>query len=261
MLQAFFENPELQKFFLIFARLSGLVIFAPPFMNTRLSIQFKGGLVFILAIAMFPVASTAKVVIPFHFIDLAFALGFEIFIGFIIGFAVQLLFVSFQLAGEFIDKHIGFAMASLVDPQTDITVSILGSLLMNLGLFVFLDAGGHLWILKTFAGSFSSIPLLETQFQMEGILYHMSNLFLSALKFAVSFSLPIIIMVTMIYVVQGFLQRTMPQFQIFVVGFIFTISVGIMSIRLILQHFIPTSYELIDHFQQQVWFIITHING
>jgi flagellar biosynthetic protein FliR len=261
MIKTYLLDPDVQKMFLVFARISGLVIFAPPFMNRKISVQIKGALILSITIAMAPSVGYVEVVIPSNFPELAMAMAFELSIGFIIGFAVQIMFVSFQLAGEFIDRHIGFAMASLVDPQTDITVSILGSLLMNLGLFLFLDVGGHLFIIESFAGSFHSIPLLQMDINQAGLLYHISALFFKALKFAAEFALPVIIFVTMIYVIQGFLQRTIPQLQIFVIGFIFTITAGLLSIRLLLQQFIPVSESLIEHFQERIWFIITHLNN
>ena len=258
-IQQFFENPELQKFFLIFARLSGIVVFAPPFLNTRLSLQLKGGLVFFLAIAIFPTVNMGKVTMPDNFIELAFFMFFELAIGFFIGFSVELLFMAFQLAGEFIDRDIGFAMASLVDPQTDITVSILGSLLMNLGLFLFLDLNGHLWLIESYAGSFLHLPLLDYNISTAGLLHHMSGLFLASFKFAIEFSIPIIILMILIYATQAFIQRTIPQLQIFVVGIIFTISVGLISVRILLLHFTTVSEDLIDHFQREIWFMITHL--
>lgn len=261
MIQQYFEDPNTQKLILIFARLTGLIAFVPPFMNNKISVQIKGGFIMILTIALSGIVKSADVAIPMNFPEMGLAVAFELLIGFIIGFSVQILFTSFQLAGEFVDRHIGFAMASLVDPQTDITVSILGSLLMNLGLFLFIDLGGHNWVLETFAGSFRTIPLLSMNVNEAGILYHMSELFVKALTFAAEFSIPVIIFVTLIYVIQGFMQRTIPQLQIFVVGFIFTITAGIFSIRLLMEQFIPASEGIIEYFQQRVWFIISHLDG
>jgi flagellar biosynthetic protein FliR len=258
-LQTFFEDPELQRFFLVFIRLSGLVIFAPPFMNRRLSAQFKGGLVFFLTVAIFPTVQHGAGVVPYHFPQLSLAILGELCIGLIIGFSVRLLLLVFELVGEFIDKHIGFAMASLVDPQTDITVSILGSLMMNLALFIFLELGGHLWIIQTFAGSFITLPLLEFNVDQHGLLYHMSAMFFRAVQSAVSISLPVTTVVTLVYMAQGFLQRTIPQFQIFVLGFIFTISVGLTSVQLVLTNFYPITTEIIESFQQEIVFLIANL--
>ena len=259
-LQAFFEDPELQRFFLVFIRLTGLMVFAPPFMNQRLSMQFKGGLVFFLTMAIFPTVKDAGTVIPYNFIEVCLASVGELVIGFTIGFSVRILLSIFELAGELIDKQIGFAMASLVDPQTDITVSILGSLLMNLALFIFMEVGGHLWLIKTFAGSFLSLPLLEFKFNQQGLLYHMSDMFAKSFDCALSLSYPILTVITLIYIAQGFLQRTIPQFQIFVIGFIFTITVGLTSMQLLLANFQSVAESYIEQYQQKVWFLISHLN-
>ena len=259
-LQAFFEDPELQKFFLVFIRLTGLMIFAPPFMNQRLSLQLKGGLVFFLTMAIFPTVSQASTVIPYNFIEVCIASIGEFVIGFTIGFSVNILMSIFEMAGELIDKQIGFAMASLVDPQTDVTVSILSALLMNLALFIFIDVGGHLWLIKTFAGSFLSLPLLEFKFNQQGLIFHMSEMFAKSFDCALSLSYPILTVITLIYVAQGFLQRTIPQFQIFVIGFIFTITAGITSMQLLMANFESITEALIEQYQQKVMFIVSHLN-
>lgn len=258
-LRSFFEDPELQKFFLVFIRVSGLVVFAPPFMNQRLSFQLKGGLVFFLAMVIFPTVPDLPVVIPYNFPEMSLAVAGELLIGFIIGFSIRMLFTTFELAGEFIDKHIGFAMASLVDPQTDVTVSIMGSLFMNLALFIFISVGGHLWIVKTFAGSFLTLPLLEGSFNVEGINRHMGELFFKSFAAAAEMVIPVIAVVTLVYMAQGFVTRTIPQLQIFVVGFIFTITVGLTSVQLILTNFGPVSEHLMEYFQERVWFMIAHL--
>jgi flagellar biosynthetic protein FliR len=259
-LQQLFENPELQKFFLVFVRLSGLVVFAPPFMNQRLSVQLKGGLVFFLAIAVMPVVPALPNLVPYNTIDLAFAMLNEVLIGFIIGFSVRLLFTIFELAGEFVDKQVGFAMASLVDPQTDVTVSILGSMFMNLALFIFIKVGGHHWVIEAFAGSFRTLPLLQGDFNIDGIHFHMGELFLKIFSSALGIVFPIIAVVTLVYVAQGFLVRTIPQLQIFVIGFIFTITIGLTSIQIMLQNFYPVTIDLFNFFRDRVFFMVTHLD-
>lgn len=259
MIQAFFEDPELQKFFLIFTRLTGLLVFAPPFFNRRLALQLKGGFAFFLAIVMFPTVKQAGVIIPATFPDLALALGVEMLIGFMIGFGIQIMFSAFQLAGELIDRQIGFAMASLVDPQTDITVSILGFLMQNLSLFIFLDFGGHLWMIKTFAGSFASLPLLGIEFDTQGMMYHISQMMALSFKFAVEFSMPVVIIILLVHIAQGFIQRTIPQLQVFTVGFILVIVVGLYSVRAIMQQLIEVSENLIEKYEQDIWFMISNL--
>lgn len=260
-LQPLFEHPELQKMMLVFARISGLLIFAPPFYNRRLSFQLKGGFAVFLTVAMYPAVRGSYVVLPSTFPDLGLALLYEMLIGFIIGFGVQILMTAFQLAGELIDREMGFAMANLVDPQTDLSVSILGSVLMNLGLFIFLDLDGHLWLIKTFAGSFNTMPLLDMKIHVRGLVWNMSEMFFLSIKFAVEISLPVVIIIQLIYLAQGFIQRTIPQLQIFVVGFIFTITVGLISVRLMLEQMATSYQDLIELFKQDIWFLVEHLRA
>ncbi len=258
-MEAFFTDPQLQRFFLIFARLSGLVAFVPPFFNRRISLQLKGGMVFFLAVAMFPAVDDAAVILEPTFPDLGIAMCFEMLIGVIIGFVIDLMFMAYQLAGTLMGRQMGFAMASLVDPQNDINVSIIGSILQNFALFFFLFIGGHLWVINTFAGSFKSIPLLETSYAIDGLMYQLSGLFFKSVKFAVEVALPISLIMILIQMSLGYISRTVPQLQVFVVGFIFTISVGIISLQITLHHLTNISYNFFDIFFQDLWFIISHL--
>jgi len=261
MLKLFFENPDLQSFFLVFIRISGLVVFVPPFLSDKLTLQLKGGLVFFLAIAIFPTVRHGDIIIPYNFPELGLAVAFELLIGMTIGLSVQILFLAFQLSGSLIDINIGFAMASLVDPTTDIDVTIIGSLFMNLALYMFLCFGGHMWVIKTFAGSFSSMPLLEMNIHIQGLVYHIAKMFNHAFCFALSIALPVIIVVLLVHTVNGFLSKTIPQLQIFTVGFIITITLGLISLHIIFLQFVPMAENIIDSFEQEIWFLITNLKN
>ena len=89
----------------------------------------------------------------------------------------------------------------------------------------------------------------------------MTELVYTAFQTAMQFALPVIIIVTLVYVIQGYLQRTIPAFQIFIIGFIFTITVGLSSVQMILRNYLTVSEDLISFFQQRVWFMISHLNG
>ena len=63
----------------------------------------------------------------------------QLFIGFLIGFSLTLLFAAFQLAGDFFLCRWVLASASF-DPMSQISLPLMGTLKNLLALYVFLSA-------------------------------------------------------------------------------------------------------------------------
>src|SRR5690554_1747959 len=76
-----------------------------------------------------------------------------------LGFVVNLIFLSFQLAGQMVDFQIGFSMVSYYDSLSTTRVSIFGNIYQWLGLILFFLINSHHIMLYSFAQSFDLIPL------------------------------------------------------------------------------------------------------
>ena len=73
------------------------------------------------------------------------------------------------------------------------------------------------------------------------------------------FSLPVALMLGM-QIALGFMQRTIPQLQIFIGSLIFTSVIYFFATRVPL-HFGASSEVHIERFTQQSWFIISHLRN
>jgi len=112
----------------------------------------------------------------------------------------------------------GFSMASAIDPQTGISMPIISQFLSLMGLMVLLALDLHHWLLLFIDASLSNIPLggfLMSEDLFNYIIKATSNMF--AVGFMIAF--PIIALSWLADIIFGMLMKTMPQFNLLVIGF------------------------------------------
>lgn len=204
------------KFVLLFARMSGLVAFFPFFGHMQIPVVVKTAIVFFLTLFLYPYASLAP--ISPLILEVLFAFLMELLLGFIAGAMVYLVFAALGLAGQQISFVMGFSMASVIDPQTGINTPIIGQLLMTLALVVFLAFDGHHLILLFYHYSLSELPL-GAFYPEPNIWTYVSKAVLSMFLLGFIFSFPIKALSLLSDIIFGMLMKTMPQFNLLVVGF------------------------------------------
>lgn len=225
-------------FFLLFARMSALMVFFPFYMQSQIPANIKVALALFLTIFLFPVAHVSSELHSNAFIVLG--LLSEVLFGLITGLILQLVFAILLMAGEQIAFVMGFTMANVMDPTTGTNMPVIASFLNLLAILTFLALNGHHMVLIFMAKSLNYIPL-------GGFIPH-ENVFkylnLGALNiFVLGFSMafPILGISLLSDVIFGMLMKTMPQFNLLVVGYPIKIMLGFSVLVAILltmmQHF------------------------
>ena len=122
---------QLQMFFLVFVRLSAIMMNIPVLGGKNIPFLLKAGTAMAISIILYPVLVSQE--IPFYYEPIPFAIGIcsEIFLGIMIGLSVSLIFAGIQLAGQLVGYQMGFAIANVMDPQTGSQASIV-SILLNI---------------------------------------------------------------------------------------------------------------------------------
>jgi flagellar biosynthetic protein FliR len=146
-------------------------------------------------------------------------------LGLAVGIVLQLAYNIITFAGGMISFMMGFSMASAIDPQTGVSMPIVSQFLSLMGLMVLLELNLHHWMLLFIDRSLSAVPL--GGFIMSENLFHYiimasSNMFL--VGFTIAF--PIIALSWLTDVIFGMLMKTMPQFNLLVIGFPIKIMVS-----------------------------------
>jgi len=233
MTEVFLE--ALPIFLLIFCRVTAFFVVTPIFNHTNVPAIFKIGLGFFISLLIVSVHGPSQAMI----IDIQYFLLVirEVLIGIMMGFIVYLFFVTVQTAGGLIDLQIGFSMANIVDPVSGVSVPLLGNFKYMLILVMFLMMNGHHYLLTGLMDSYLYIPIENQWFARMGdgsLAQFMTNAVISSIVTGVQVALPLMVAMFITDVGLGFLAKTAPQFNVFVIGFPVKIMLGLFLIFLLM---------------------------
>jgi flagellar biosynthesis protein FliR len=238
-----FGATKLQLFVLLSMRIGGLLMTAPFFSHRSIPRQIMVAMTLGLALVLLPLMSGVGLPQPGSFIELAVLCLKELLVGVLMGLVFSVIFLGMTLAGSIVGFQIGFSMVSIVDPHTPEPVSVLGEFWFLLGTLIFLIINGHHMVISGLVDSFRVIPLgLSTPSGAVGEWFIKYSAFVFVL--AVKFAAPVIVTVFLTDVVLGVMARTMPQMNVFIVGFPLKIFAGLFMIAVSLPMFV----FLLSHF-------------
>lgn len=218
--------PDPVPFLLVLARLGGLVLAAPVFGHALVPVRVRAALAGILAVVLTPAVTPAHP-LPATLGGLAGAAAVETALGALIGFVAQLVFAGVALGGQLAGIHMGFGLANLVDPSTHAQVTIIAEWEQFIALIVFLVLDVHHLLLQAVLASFRLAPPggvvlagagLQTVFDVAGDVFGVG----------VRIAAPVLIVLLMTNAALGVLARTIPQLNVFVVGFSVNVGVGLI---------------------------------
>jgi len=232
-----FSVEQIQLFLLIMVRTGAILMAAPIFGSKNIPMQLKIGLMLLITMILFPLFPSIHIPFPTHVLSFGLAIGSEVMIGVIIGFSIRLLFTAIQLAGQLVGFQMGFAIVNVMDPQTSAQVSIIAQFKNIVAILVFLSVNAHHWFIRAIVSSFQLVPPMEFNFSpplMETILGLVNRMFIVAIKIGA----PLIAVLLFTSVALGLIARTVPQVNIFIVGFPLKIAIGLIGLAFSLPIFV-----------------------
>ena len=218
-----FTDTYMVGFVLLFFRFAALFMAAPIFSHQNIPMTIKAAMAFFFAIVFYP--SMPALEIEITITTLILAILSEFLFGLAIGVVLLVAYNAITFAGGQISFMMGFSMASAIDPQTGVSMPIISQFLSLIGLMVLLALDLHHWLLLFIDSSLRSIPLGGFLMTKDFFSYIMSA---SANMFVVGFMIafPIIALGLLADIIFGMLMKTMPQFNLLVIGFPIKIMVS-----------------------------------
>jgi flagellar biosynthetic protein FliR len=213
-------------FLFVLLRVSALLIVAPIFGGRQFLARAKIGLAFMVSLVIFPTVLDTPFIIPEGLLPYSLVLFREVFLGIILGFTVLLLFIGIQFAGQIAGLQMGFGIVNILDPQSGDQVSIVGQFLNILATLLVLCFDGHHLIIDGLVASFEAVPLAGVVFKAS-IGQKLIELTATTFVIAIKISAPIILSLFAVTVAMGILARTVPQMNVFIVGFPVQLAVGL----------------------------------
>ena len=272
------SNTEIISFLLVFFR-TGAVLFTAPFLGSknipvRVRILLSCAIAIVLITALdiggrrsMPLHESALIdgrnnvllLQQFMFqqgvIGLFIAIFREVLLGIAIGYTARLTFIGIQLAGQLIGTDMGFGMMRILDPTTKSNVTIIAQYNTVVATLIFLLIDGHHYIIMGLAKSFSSIPLAGWE-PSAPLIGHINSVFASIFSTGLKLAIPITGALFLTKFGMAIIARTMPQMNVFIVGFPLQISVGLMGLAISLPIFVRIVNALFISMRDNVWSIV-----
>ncbi|MFD1204164.1 flagellar biosynthetic protein FliR [Sporosarcina contaminans] len=150
--------------------------------------------------------------------------------GLFIGLIAYIVISAIQIAGGFIDFQMGFAIANVIDPQTGAQSPLLGQFFNMLAMLLMLTLNAHHMLLDGIFYSYRFIPIdmLWPAFGEERLIEFVVKTFVAVFAIAFQMSVPIVATLFLVDLALGITARTVPQLNIFVVGFPIKIGVSFL---------------------------------
>ncbi|AJJ63402.1 flagellar biosynthetic protein FliR [Yersinia aldovae] len=229
------------QYFWPLIRVLALISTAPILNEKQINRKVKIGLGVLITFLIAP--SLPPVNIPIASIGAIWVAGQQVLIGVAIGLTMQFAFAAIRLAGEVIGLQMGLSFATFFDPSGGPNMPVLARLLNLLAMLLFLSFDGHLWLISLLADSFHTIPIQLEPLNGNGFLALTqvgSLIFMSGLMLA----LPMITLLLTLNMALGMLNRMTPQLSVFVIGFPLTLTIGIISMGLMMPLLAPFAEHL-----------------
>lgn len=210
-------------FILLFFRFAALFMAVPIFSHQNIPMNIKAALAFFFTIVFY--ASMPAVEITIDIPTIILAILSEFMLGLVVGIILLLAYNIITFAGGIISFMMGFSMASAIDPQTGVSMPIISQFLSLMGLMVLLALDLHHWVLLFVESSLQKIPLGGFVMSQE-IFYYVMHATSNMLMVGFMIAFPILALSWLADVIFGMLMKTMPQFNLLVIGFPIKIMVA-----------------------------------
>ncbi|MDP3302164.1 MAG: flagellar biosynthetic protein FliR [Sulfuricurvum sp.] len=218
-----FSEGRTAAFILLFVRFASLFMAVPIFSHANIPMSLKAAMAFFFTVVFFD--SLPVLQIPTDSLTLTVAILGEMLFGLVVGIILQLAYHVITFAGGQISFMMGFSLASAIDPQSGVSMPIVNQFLALVALMVLLALDLHHWIILLASASIATVPLggfMVTPELFRYIMHGMLNMFV--VGFMIAF--PITALSMLADVIFGMLMKTMPQFNLLVIGMPIKIGVA-----------------------------------
>lgn len=237
--------PAMSGYLLILTRITAFFVTVPLFSYRAIPTTQRIIFAAILAWMMAYTIEMPELAIDGEYIFLVIK---EATIGLFIGIIAFIIMSAIQIAGGFIDFQMGFAVANVIDPQTGAQSPLLGQFFNSLAMLLLLALNGHHLLLDGIYYSYQFLPIEGSwpAFGSGQVAEFVVTTFTAAFAIAFQMSIPIVATLFLVDLALGITARTVPQLNIFVVGFPIKITVSFLVLSIMMAVMIGVMQKLFE---------------
>ncbi len=213
-------NTYADKFIPIFIRITVMLSFIPFIGGNQTPVMVRAALSLALTLMLLPIVKV-------DFSDPARALFEAFFVGTAIGLTIRIILGAIEMAAQWISLAMGLTMAAVFNPAFGETLSPLSLFytMMSMALFFIFDV--HFYLIEGIVRSFDI-----TSLHYDGVFSSVMKLNVFFFPLAFKIAAPVLIVQLLVNLAMGFLSKTIPQANIFFIGFPLLITLGIVFLVL-----------------------------
>jgi flagellar biosynthetic protein FliR len=241
---------QAQLFFLAFTRLMAMLIHVPVLGGRAIPNPVKIGLGGVLAAVLVPWEPLPPEAASLPALAMGVALGREVLVGTLAGFAASLTFGALQMAGELMGLGGGFGAGRVLNPAFDSSGSAVDQLFVMTTMLLFFVLDGHHLFLAAAQKTFQTLPvggalpdawLAAPAAGAEGLMRLTADLVAAGVLMA----LPVMAASLLADIALGLLARAAPQIQVFFLGAPLKVGLSLLTLSLALAVLLPAVGDLL----------------
>ncbi len=217
-------------FFLVFARFTGLFVFAPILGSGVVPVRAKALAATAMAFAVYPLAPAwSQTPVPTDLFGLAPLLISEVLIGLLIGLLATLPLVALQMGGQLMGYQMGLSLAQSYNPDFETNLDVIGQILFLLSLSIFAAVGGLDALFLSLVNTLERVPPggFEAGWTPVELIV---GLLASGFELAIRVATPVLGITLVAMMAMGFIMKSMPQVNVLSIGFALKILLGVFML-------------------------------
>lgn len=206
------------------------IIHVPVIGGKSIPNPVKIGLGLLLAIFLTPIQSAQINNSTLDIIAFSIAIGREIIIGTIAGYAAVLVFGALQITGSLMGLGSGFMAGQILNPAIEENGTALDQIFVTTAFLIFFILNAHHIFLLGLAKTFEVIPINgDIPVLAQESIFQLTS---SMITIGVQMSLPILGSLLLSDLAMGLLARVAPQIQVFFLGIPLKIAFGLFALAI-----------------------------
>ena len=229
---------QAQIFILALTRIMAILIHIPVLGGNLVPNQIRIALGLVFAMILVPWTPLGPEVEAFGLFAFAVMILREIILGTLAGFAANLTFGVFQIAGEAMGLGSGFGSSRIFNPSMGESGTAFSQLFVFTTMLLFLVLNGHHMAIMALQRTFEVVPIgTDIAFgNVETLLSLTAHLITACIQIA----LPVMAALLLTDLTLGLMARVAPQVQVFFLGLPLKVAVSLVALGLLLAVVLPT---------------------
>lgn len=233
-------------YLLLSVRFLGMLFTAPLLSGASLPMSVRFWMAFVLAVLALPGGDRLPDMLEVSSVSgMLLASGRELLVGSLLGFLAGAPLYVLQMAGRLIGMQMSFEMASVLDPFSQTQVSVVEQFHFVVGMWFFFLWNGHLLVIQGVVESVHLLPIGHTALFPTGdpgLGPWIRDVTVAAMRIV----LPFLGALLLADVGLGFVARTVPQMNIFVLGLPLKAGLGFFLIMVVLPMAVEMAHSMVD---------------